>query len=121
MDRLNDELMPISENQWNEGGTEINSQVRLAIMDILSPTTNAYSIVELVAMMSQPDVKLPDWFKDGLKSYVRGTPMIDPLVQGPILNSTLDWLIAHKKIQTKLIANNEGDPVKYYKAGYSVD
>ena len=54
--------MPISEDEWNEGGTEIYSQLRLAIMDVLNSTTNAYEIGELMKMLSQPDVGLPDEF-----------------------------------------------------------
>ena len=116
MDRLNDELMPISEDEWNEGGTEIHSQLRLAIMDVLNSTTNAYEIGELMKMLSQPDVGLPDEFKDGLRVYSSGRPIHEPPYQERILNDTLDGLVNDGKIQIKFITDDEGHPVKYYKA-----
>ncbi len=85
-------------------------------MDILNSTTDAYRIEELMRILFQPDVKLPAEFKDGLKAYGSGRPMIEPPVQGRILNDILDELVDYEKIQIRFIEDDEGIPVKYYKA-----
>ncbi len=107
--------MPLSEDQWDKGETDIISQLKSEILNILRSTKDAYNVKELMEALSKNDVNLPDEIEDSFKSHDDGRLLIDPPHHEVVLVQALKDLSNNGIIQIKKINNTQGMPVEYYK------
>ena len=118
MDRLNDKIMPIHEDEWNAGRINHHYQLDHIIIKILELKPVAYTRDEILGVMLSVDDDLPDSLKDDLKTLnVDARWPSENGQQKDIVNKVAHQLVEDGKIETKLIKSGTSlDVIPYFKA-----